>query len=172
MIEYLKNEAVASLLQKGLVYRKKESTLLRKIANNEIGLKLKTWVKDGAGIRQESETVLIQEHVIARNSQVLATVDGKQIFNEWPIHQDTVLKNYGQSCLDSLTSFFQPYHKKATVQAIELTYDILSLLGVYGDKLLIKVSWSDEPMIAHVGDFITTGGYSISKDDMLAYELI
>ena len=42
----------------------------------------------------------------------------------------------------------------------------MEILGIKGDTLDIKVSWSPEPMKAKLGDFLTDGGYSISAHDM------
>ncbi len=174
MMEYLKNQNVAEKLSKGLIYRKKDFTLLRKPSKKEIGTTLVTYVKSNQGDapRKESGTLILSEHIIAKNENIIGYLNNNPIYNEWPIHQDTVIKNYGQEVLNSLTSSFLPYKKKATIQAIEITKDILALLSIEGDILEIKVSWSNKPMIAHLGDYITNAGYSISKEDMNAYEII
>jgi phage gp29-like protein len=104
--------------------------------------------------------------VIGRNPGSIGFKDGKEMYNEWPIPIETAIKNYGQEAIDSLTEEIS-YHKKiAKIKAIELTPEIMKILGVEGDTLKIKVDWSPEPMIAKIGDYITNGGYSVSKHDM------
>ena len=82
------------------------------------------------------------------------------------VEEDIVAKNYGATTLGQLTEDFQPFRKEATIQCIPLTSEVLQELGVEGDTLAIDVSWSDEPMLAQKGDFLTSGGYSISAHDM------
>lgn len=173
MIEYLRNEQVTQKISQGNVYQKSAKTGLSKIRLSEVGQDFPTYVKHGDGVRVESVTKLSQESVLARNNEVLALVAFKDIYNEWPIPMATAIKNYGQDVIDSLNEEDFTYHKKkATLKAIELTPEILKLLGVQGDVLNIKVSWSTEPMVAHIGDYLTEGGYSISKHDMPGYEKV
>lgn len=74
--------------------------------------------------------------------------------------------------IDALGHEFTLHKKKATVKAIMLTPEVMNILGVQGHILDIPVSWSDKPMQAQIGDYLTTGGYSISAHDMSAYEKI
>lgn len=85
----------------------------------------------------------------------------------------TAVKNYGQDVVDGLTpDQFTNHKKKALLKGVTLTSEIMGMLGVSGDTLEIKVSWSDEPMVAKVGDVITDGGYSVSQHDMKDYEKV
>lgn len=164
-IKYLENSQVASLIQQGKTYQKSALTGLKK-------LKFQTFVKDGDSVRMESECFL-PGCVIARNPGVIGTdKQGNDIYNEWPISIETAVKNYGQEVVDSLTDDFTYHKKKATLQAIELTQEILNILGVQGDTLEISVSWSDQPMLAKIGDYLSSGGYSVSAHDMQGYELV
>ncbi len=172
MIAYMENQKTAEMIENGQVYRKKEQTLLRKPFFEEIKTTMITYVKSENGIRKESEAIINEDHVIARNNQPIAQINGNYVYNEWPIHSSVVIKNYGQEVYEKLTSDFVPFHKKATVKAVLLTQDILLQLGVSGNVLEIKVSWSEQPMLAHLGDYLTSGGYSISQEDMKAYELV
>ncbi|NCP98238.1 hypothetical protein GW796_00565 [archaeon] len=165
MIEYLKNEEVNSLIKNSPSYQKSALTGLRKV-------KFTTYVKSGSSIRIESEPFL-PGVVIGRNPDMIGELDGKLIYNEWPIAIDIATKNYGTEAIESLTEEIT-YHKKiATIKAIELTEEIMKLLNVQGDTLNIKVDWSPDPMVAKLGDFITDSGYSVSAHDMKStYEAI
>lgn len=173
-IRYLDNQALnLHLEQHGKTYRKTAETLLRLPSPDEIGKTLITLVKDGDFIRQESSLSVAPSHILARNPQPICTdSNGNDIFNDWAIEQSTVVKNYGQATVDGLTHQFVGHKKLATVQAIELTGKIMELLGVTGETLLIQVEWSKEPMVAVTGDYLTSGGYSISQHDMRQYECI
>lgn len=158
MIEYLQNEQVKAMIDNSMEYQKSALTGLRKV-------KFTTYVKDGNGIRIESEPFL-PGVVIARNPGVIGELNGQPVYNEWPISIEVANKNYGQEVIDTLTEEFTEHKKKATIKAIELTQEVMDLLGVKGDTLPIKVSWSPDPMLAKIGDFITNGGYSVSAHDM------
>jgi hypothetical protein len=165
MIEFLENEDVKNLIFNSASYQKSAETGLKKI-------KFETYVKDGPSVRLESAPFL-PGVVIARNLGVIGQIDGKDIYNEWPITVEVAEKNYGKEVIDGLTENISWHKKKATIKAIELTEVIMEKLGVKGDTLLIKVSWSPEPMTAKIGDFITDGGYSVSAHDMKStYEVI
>lgn len=165
MIEYLKNEEIKKRLEDAPQYIKSAVTGLRKIS-------FETYVKDGNSVRLES-TAFLPGVVIGRNPGVIGVKDGKEMYNEWPIPIETAIKNYGKEAIDNLTEEIS-YHKKiATIQAIEITEEVMKLLGVEGDTLKIKVDWSPDPMIAKIGDYITNGGYSVSKHDMeKTYEIV
>ena len=172
-IEYLNNTEVAALIANGDEFQKSAKTGLRKIRDDEVGTSFITYVKHDDTVRQESSTVLTQESVLARNPEELGkNVKGEPIYNEWPIPMATAIKNYGQDVISSLTqgSDFTYHKKQATLKAIELTPAIMKKLGIAGEVLEIKVSWSEEPMLAHVGDYISSGGYSVSKHDMKSYD--
>ncbi len=171
-VEYLKNEIIAQQLKAGPVYIKSAETGLRLPKSQEVGTEFVTYVKHGDGIRVESNTPIIKECVIARNKNIIGKNDKQEnVYNEWPIPMATAIKNYGQEVIDGLQSDIFTYHKKkATVSAIELTPFVMQQLGLSGDTLNIKVSWSPEPMVAKLGDYLTSGGYSISQHDMKDYE--
>lgn len=153
-------------------YQKKERTALRKPETHEIGQMIITYVKNGDSVRIESTSTVSATCVIARNLEILGQVNGKDVCNEWPISLATAVKNYGQDVIDALGHEFTLHKKKATVKAIILTPEVMNILGVQGHTLDIPVSWSDKPMQAQIGDYLTTGGYSISAHDMSAYEKI
>jgi hypothetical protein len=110
--------------------------------------------------------------VIAKNLICIGKdSEGNNIFNEWLIPKATAIKNYGEDVVKSLnTTTFSNHKKKATLKGIILTEEVMKKLGQEGDTLSIKVSWSEEPMFAKVGDLITDGGYSVSQHDMNDYE--
>lgn len=168
-VSYLENAEVADRISKAPEYRKSSVTLLRLPAPEEYGTNLETFVKDGDTVRRESVSVLSADQVIARNPGVIGSRNGEPAYNEWPIPRATAVKNYGTQ-IDGLTAAYTPCKKIATVRAVPVTQDILDALGVSGDELPIRVSWSTEPMIAKIGDYLTSGGYSISQHDMTGYE--
>lgn len=173
MIEYLKNEAFQKHMeQSGAEYQKSAETLLRKPKVSETSLT--TYVDDNGALRKEANSEITPGAVIARNDGVIGELDGEPVYNEWVIPEETAIKNYGSEVIDSLsTSEFSAHKKKATIQAVELTSEVMDMLGQSGDELAIKVSWSDEPMIAKVGDYLSNQGYSISKTDMAkTYEAV
>lgn len=165
MIDYLQNEQVKNMIENAPQYQKSALTGLRKV-------KFTTYVKDGNSIRIES-TPFLPGVVIARNPGVIGELNGQPLYNEWPISIEVAVKNYGQDVVDSLTEEITEHKKKATIKAIELTQEVMHTLGVKGDTLPIKVSWSPDPMLAKIGDYITDSGYSISAHDMkTTYELV
>jgi hypothetical protein len=155
----------------GEEYRKSAKTLLRLPENDEIGMPLITLVKNTFGeIQVESVGKIQEDSVIARNPEPI----GDEIFNEWVIPTETVKKNYGDI---QLTEEFQPFQKIATVRAIPLSvvYPLLVAAKVEGvdvenQTFSFRVSWSDFPMVAGSGSYLTSGGYAISATDMQAYE--
>lgn len=172
MIEYLKNEEVKALIDAAPSYQKSALTSLRAPESSELGHSFNTYVlKDGA-LRVESTNTISDDVVVARNSSVIGQIDGKDIYNEWLIPKATAIKNYGESVVSGLGHQFTDHKKQATLKAIELTPEIMKKLGVEGDILNIQVSWSKDPMIAHVGDYLSSGGYSVSQNDMKDYELV
>lgn len=173
MIEYLKNESFQKHMdENGQEYQKSAETLLRKPKISEKSLT--TYVDDNGSLRKEASSEITPGAVIARNDGVIGELDGEPVYNEWVIPAETAVKNYGSEVIDSLsTSEFSAHKKKATIQAVELTSEVMDMLGQSGDELAIKVSWSDEPMMAKVGDYLSNQGYSISKTDMAkTYELV
>lgn len=173
-MEYLNNPTIKSAIANGAVYQKSATTLLRKPAPQEIGKSFDTFVKDGETIRKESSNTITNEVVMARNSTVIAHEKNElPVYNEWLIPLATAVKNYGQDVIDSLNNdIYSEHKKKATLKAIEIDQDVLNKLEVKGDILEITVSWSKEPMLAKIGDYLTDGGYSISQHDMKDYEKV
>ena len=166
MIENLQNEEVKALIDNAPSFQKSALTGLRNPQLSEMGQEFITYVlKDGA-LRVESKNTVSEDVVVARNPGVIGQIDGKDVYNEWLVPKATAIKNYGESVVSGLTDEVTYHKKQATIKAVELTSDIMEKLGVKGDVLNIKVSWSPEPMVAHVGDYITNGGYSVSQKDM------
>lgn len=171
-MNYLDNKTIKELLALAPNYRKKEKTALRVPLQNEIGKEITTYVAYDNTIRVESVSIIQSNSIIARNNKLLAIKDGEEIYNDWPISSDVVIKNYGQEVYDSLTHEFSSHSKIKTIKAILLNKDILEILNIKENILLIPVSWSDIPMRAMIGDYLTDEGYSISQEDMKAYEII
>lgn len=61
---------------------------------------------------------------------------------------------------------FKPFQKTATITAAVLTKELLDIIFplTSGNELPIKVDWSPQPMVAHVGDYLTNAGYSIAPE--------
>jgi len=178
-MNYLDNLLIRHRFKFAPIYQKKTQTWLRKPQKSELGVIIETYVRDessNSGIRVESVNTITVDKLIARNNEVLA-VDaqtGENIYNQWTLTKSVAIQNYGRDAIDGLSSEdFSPHKKIATLKAIELTPDVLKDLGLVDqDALPITVSWSDEPMMAKVGDYLTDGGYSISAHDMKDYEEI
>jgi hypothetical protein len=166
MIEYLLNETVAKKIDEANEYQKKEKTLLRLPKKEEVSKEMVTYVKDGEQIRVESNTVVTDHSIIARNMGVIGNIAGEDIFNEWLISKEVAIKNYGEEIINNLTESFSEHRKVGKIKAILLTGEIMDLLGEKGDLLKIKVDWTDKPMEAKIGDYLTNQGYSISAEDM------
>lgn len=164
-MNYMENEKVKALIANAPEYRKLALTGLRKV-------KFTTYVKDGDTLRVEVERYL-PGCVIARNPEPIGELNGQIVYNEWPITLETAIKNYGQDVIDSLTDEFSFHQKIATIKAIELTPEVMTVLGVTGDILYIPVGKEKEPRMAKVGDYITNAGYSVSAHDMAStYEKV
>lgn len=171
-INYLGRPAIKAMLERAPHYQKTAETLLRLPNTSEINNELTTFVKEGRGIRKESSITILESHVIARNAVAIGkTRQGETVYNEWAIEPGTIINNYGLDAYEALTTDFKAFKKQATVQALMLTKELMRLLEIEGDELHIAVSWSPEPMIAVAGDYLTSGGYSISAHDMTDYAL-
>lgn len=172
-IDYLNNPVVKVLVENAEIYQKSTLTSLRKPKEEELDIELITYVKDNDKIRKESITIISDKIILARNLHpICENYNDKILYNEWTIPIETAITNYGQDVIDNLTFEYTNHKKVATLKGIELTQDIIDILGGNGNTLEIKVSWSDEPMIAILGDTLTDGGYSISKNDMKDYEML
>lgn len=167
-MKYLDNKIIKSIIDNSDSYVKKEKTLLRKPNPWEIGTTIITYVKDGDNIRIESSSPVNQDSIIAKNPNQFFDSAGKIFYNIWPINIEVVKKNYGE-IEDDLTFEFQPFQKIKSLKAVQIDDNIISILGC-NDKIEIDVSWSDKPMIAIKGDYLTDGGYSISAENMKDYE--
>ena len=172
-------ESTAKLInENGLKYQKNAVTELRVPNETEIGSALTTFVKDGDSLRIEATNVIKQFSIHARNPDVIGHDEhGNNVYNEWLIDSDVAIKNYGLDAIKSLSDDFSPHKKSATLYAVKLDQNLInSLQAGTGQtdpsQLMIKVDWSDEPMVAKIGDYITSGGYSISAHDMGAYSVV
>lgn len=179
-IKYLDFPEVRNLFQFAETFKKKGFTLLRLPDQGEIGETRSTYVADSTdprGYRLESTYTIKEDTVIARNPEVigvlpppLSDLDEPEVYNEWPITPDVVIKNYGQDVYDSLKPYiWASAQKLATVTALRVTRPLLDIFHIDGDTLPIAVSWSPDPMYAKIGDYITTGGYSIARKNMEDY---
>lgn len=159
----------------GINYQNMSTTDLRLPMDDEINSKLITYKKTADGFSIESSNIVKPTDVVARNNEVIGHgPNGDPVYNEWLIDSATARKNYGDEAIDSLKnqSGFTAHSKIALVRAVELTPELYSDLsgGAAGTVLPLSVSWSDEPMLADVGDYLTSGGYSIAKHNMGVYE--
>lgn len=180
MIDPSKNEYITKMFNDGLYksYRKKEATLLRKPLTPEIETVLHTYV----GGHKESSSIIKNNSVIARN---IMPID--DIYNEWVISYDEAVKIYGKNEIDSLTCEFTPLLKKQIIKAIKLTENVFKDLSAsepasagsctrqglnLKEAIYIKVSWSNEPMVGKINDYLTSTGYIIAEKFIDSYELI
>lgn len=177
-IAYRTHPAAVNLFDTAPLYTKAETTALRRVLPEEVGLTLITYKANSdatCGFVREIESVLSEDHIIACNTKRQLGFDeaGIPVYNTWAISSAVVEKNYGDAVLSNLTTVFQEHRKKATLRAVPLDEALLKAFGVaQGEPLAISVSWSLEPMIAHEGDYITDQGYSISKTDIVDYVLV
>lgn len=176
-VNYLDTDAFKKALLQAGEYQKTAETLLSLPNKCQLGMQFETYVKDGNEIRLESVNVVGLHHVIARNPSPIGFDDAKgHLYNEWLIDSEVVRKNYGDHAISVVmeSEGFTAHRKVATVKAIRLTRRLIEAIqpGNTGDFMAINVSWSDQPMLAQVGDYLTSGGYSISNHDMNSYEEI
>lgn len=183
-----KNSPITQCIQMGDIYRKRQLTLLRNITEEEDGEILTTFVidKETKQIRSEVTNVIDKStQIFARNPDSIGKNDrGEPVYNEWLIPKYTAIKNYGHEAINSLDANgnFQALKKKVTIQAVliekELLYHLKAAECVEINNkdnslnILIKVSWSQEPMCLKIGDYLTTAGYGISQADMKGYEMV
>lgn len=176
-INYKANATLMAMFKEAPAYRKLEKTYFRLPKPEEMGKKLITYVKNpnGEGYRKEAEVEIPAGRVLARNDYVVGvSPEGVTIYNEWTKPFSEVVESYGEGVLNVLTTEYQAFQQIKPIHLLKLTPDIMSLLGLDGaNELPIDVSWSKEPMIAYVGDFLTENGYSISQVDVkLQYEKV
>lgn len=162
-VDFLKNEKVYSLIKNTSPYFKKIPTLLRVPDENEFGKTLTTYVYDHSKkeIRVEAQMVIGRGSLVARNQIPLANKNGEVVWNEWVIPEDYIERLFGKI---QAGDNFKPFFKTAPTHVIELTPEIMKLLGVQGNELHIKFK-EEVPLIAHLGDYLSLDGYPISKDD-------
>lgn len=163
-MKYLDNPTVAALVASAPAYQKTALTQLRLPTPAEHGSPLETWVKEGDGVRRESTNTIAPDSIIARNPGALFR-DGAPVYNEWIIARDIAIKHYGQEVVDGLGATFSEHRKQNLTRMLLIDEQVMDALGVYGDRMAITVGWSDEPMIAQRGDYLTCGGYSVSAHD-------
>lgn len=170
-VRYMEFEDIAKKVREGKLYQKVAPTLLRRPRSEEMGSTVVTWVKDAQiRIRKEAESQIQESSVCARNEEVIGYDEaGEKIFNEWVMPESVVERNYGLAELKELGPEYAGFKKKTKVLAAPLTQEILSLLNIQGEVLHIKVNWAHEPMVARLGDYLTSEGYSISEHDMKSY---
>jgi hypothetical protein len=174
-INYLDNAAVAKQIADAPKFEKSAQTLLRLPAQAEIGQYLITYVEGadidayysdgGTTARIEATNKITENKVVARNPGFSRKYDEKPVFNEWLMNRATAIKNYGEDIVGGLSEEFSSHKKKGLIQAVQLNNELMEKLGVKGDTLEINVSWSDQPMRAKVGDWITNAGYSVSAEE-------
>lgn len=168
-IDFKKNPEIMELISKAPLYRKMEKTFFRKPKDSEIGQMLVTYVANpsGVGYRKEAEIIIDGSRAIARNNLILELNDGIPLYNEWTKPYSEIKEAYGQECIDSLTDEYQKFSQIKPIRLLKLTPQVMEVLGLKDQEvLLIDVAWSESPMIAVIGDFITANGYSISQVDV------
>lgn len=182
--DYMHDEHLLKLINQCPEYKKKERTDLRRAKDTEIGEQHVTYVWDKATQRKRPETsnVISPGCVVARNRRPICRDDnGFQVYNEWLIPADTVIKNYGQEVYDGLSDSFPAsdsfpgYAKKTTIKALRIDDKVFEFFEqlecVEKGKIYLKVSWGE--MFVQKGDYLTNQEYAISDNDMdLTYELI
>ncbi len=168
-VEYLENLAVKCLVESAPSFKKSAVTELRLPTQEELSVEnptIKTFIvdKETKEIKLEQETPVTANKVISRNPNAIGEINGNKIYNEWPQEIETAIKSYGEEAIDSLSFFFKPYKKVAAVKIVKLDERIMDHLGIAGNILKAKVSWSENPMIAEVGkDFITSSSYTLGE---------
>ena len=163
-MKYLENSTISALIASAPAYQKTALTLLRLPIPAELGSALETWVKDGEGVRRESINTISPDSIIARNPGAFFR-EGTPVYNEWIIARDIAIKHYGQNVVDGLGATFSEHRKQNLTRMLLIDEQVMDALGVHGDRMEITVDWSDEPMIAQRGDYLTCGGYSVSAHD-------
>lgn len=161
----LDNKLKNIIFSNSVFFRKKEKTGLRKVTSEEIGQKWNTWVSSGDKVRLESQNEVHSDHIVARNPYPIGIENEKPIYNEWLVEKTVIIENYGQDVVDNLTDDFTFHLKIKTIKAVPITLSLLEQLGCKEDKLYLKVSWSDMPMIGEIGDWLCNEGYTISAFD-------
>lgn len=169
-IDYKKNRELMDMFSSAPTFKKLEKTYFRLPKAEEVGKKLTTFVinPSGVGYRKEAEIDIPANRALARNDYLVGvSPEGSKIFNEWTKPFSEVIESYGQKAFDSLTHEYQSFQQIKPIRLVLLTAEIMALLGLMGHtELPIEVAWSKEPMVAHVGDYLTENGYSISQVDI------
>lgn len=163
---YLSHPGIAARLAAAPLFQKSSLTLLRRPTPDELGQRLDTYVKVVGGLRVESRNDIAPGHLIARNPVPIAHHGKMAFYNEWLIEAPVAEASYGAAAVAALTTEFSPHRKTACVRAIELSPELVLELGGDHGAVLFAVPWSDHPMEAREGDFLTDMGYSISAHDM------
>lgn len=169
-VNFKNNQTIMAMINDAPYYRKLKKTFFRKAHPSEIGKVLTTYVKNpnGDGYRKEAEIVIDGTRAIARNNLILGYVDGKPLYNEWTKPFSEIKESYGQDCIDTIDFEYKEYQQTTPIRLLKLTPEVMTILGQEGkDKLLIDVTWSDEPMVALLGDYLAANGYSISQVDIM-----
>lgn len=178
-IKFLEVKEIADKLSTAPQYVKTVETELRLVQESEIGKVLVTYILKNQTIEPETEKKIERGYVIARNSVALDPKKG--IYNQWLIPIDDLVKTYEITNLNVLSYSFSKHMKIAQIRAIPITSEIIEIFNEakaveikkVADKVIhilhIMPPWGTR-MKAFKDDFLTTGGYSISENDMKLYK--
>lgn len=84
-----------SVINGGAKYQNAGETQLKQPASETHGQKFDTFRKTDTGYELEVSNVIKPFDIIARNPEPIGkTPDGQDVYNEWLIDRDVVIKNY------------------------------------------------------------------------------
>lgn len=174
-VKFLELTEIAYKLSTAPEYIKTVQTELRLVQETEIGTVLVTYILKNQTIERETEKTIERGHVVARNSVALDPKKG--IYNEWLVSIDALVKLYDIGNLNVLSHKFSKHMKIARIRAIPITFEIIA---IFNEAKAVEIK--DDVHILHImppwgttmkafkNDFLTTGGYSISENDMKLYK--
>jgi hypothetical protein len=174
-LNFLDLKEIADKLSTAPQYFKTVETELRLVQETEIGTVLVTYILKNHTIERETEKKIERGYVVARNSVALDPKKG--IYNEWLIAIDELVKIYDIKNVHVLSHNFSKHMKIAQIRAIPITSEIIAIFNeakaveIKDDVPILHIMppWGTE-MKAFKNDFLTTGGYSISENDMKLYK--
>jgi hypothetical protein len=177
VIKYMTMPVVVALIAVAPVYRLRGETELRKPRHRELGLPyiLFAPISDPPFYEQTRAAKLSNATYIARDpSKALGYMPGgTTIYHEWIMYAPGIIRAYGKEVLDSLGPNFTRHRRRSVIQALEVTHDLLELLGVFdSDCMMIDCGPNSSPLTVYRGDFLTDSGFPISAEEMLNYERI
>lgn len=126
---------------------------------------LDTYVLNSMGdVVIEKSNLITNNVVIASNVEpVQVTESGEKIINSWLVQKNAWIKNYGK-LPDSEEN--KPYQKIATMKAITITPEVLSLLGSKdGKSAKIHIDYDNGEMEVFLGGKLSDQGYGITKEE-------